>query len=125
MLEYYLCATDEEGNQILGHKMTEDMMVRWANQITALTWSNMSVVEGQGEGEGEGEGQGQGRMTCWCFRFLSEEAYQSFRAQFVVRMWETMHQTPWEKAKVRVLLCFLSVWRRYEEVAKFRLWLCL
>lgn len=64
MLEYYLCATDEEGNQILGHKMTEDMMVRWANQITALTWSNMSVVEGQGEGEGKG------RMTCWCFRFF-------------------------------------------------------
>lgn len=96
-LEYWLCAADEAGNTVLADRMTGDMMVRWASQISALTWSSMSA---------------EGRMSCWCFRFATGEAYASFRAQFVVRMWETMHQTPWEKAKVCLLFAFCLRRRR-------------
>lgn len=86
VLEFYLSATDENGNRILAHQITSEMMVRWAHQITALTWSHMQ----------------NGRMSCWCFRFLSGEAYESFKQQFIVRMWETKHEMPWAKAKVKL-----------------------
>jgi hypothetical protein len=81
--EYWLIASTEEG-QLLTHKINTEMNQRWSSKMYSLTWNNFS----------------EKTQTSWCFRFLDEQAFVTFQTAFTKALWETLHQTSWEKSKV-------------------------
>lgn len=82
--EYWLIANTEEGH-VLSHQITSEMNQRWSSKMWSLTWNHLSEKEIQ---------------SSWCFRFLDEEAFVTFQQAFTRALWETLHQTSWDKSKV-------------------------
>ncbi|ETW83963.1 hypothetical protein HETIRDRAFT_381245 [Heterobasidion irregulare TC 32-1] len=81
--DYWLTASDEAG-QVLVHRISSDMMQRWSPPTWSLTWNHMSE---------------SGTQSSWCLRFSSHDAFEEFQLEFTKRLWESLHQTAWEKAK--------------------------
>jgi len=82
--EYWLSASDSEGD-LLVHRLTSDMNQRWSSTMWSLTWNFMSH---------------SGTQSSWCLRFRSQEGYDQFQLAFMKGIWESLHQTSWEKVKV-------------------------
>ncbi|KAA1466428.1 VID27 cytoplasmic protein [Dentipellis sp. KUC8613] len=80
---YWLTSTNEE-RQILAHRVTSDIMPRFTPSSWTFSWNYM------------GPGNTQ---TTWCLTFISQNAYDGFQAELTKRVWETLHQQPWSKAK--------------------------
>lgn len=82
--EYWLIGSSDEG-QVLNHKINPDMNQRWSSKMHSLTWNYFSEKKTQ---------------SSRCFRFFDEQAFANFQAAFTKALWETLHQTSWEKSKV-------------------------
>ncbi|KAG6335306.1 hypothetical protein ID866_3790 [Astraeus odoratus] len=79
---YWLTATNEEGD-ILVHKIASDMNPRWSPKTQSLTWNYYL----------------DGTYGSWAFQFISDDAYENFKAAFARASWETLQRTPFDKIK--------------------------
>ncbi|KAI0068735.1 VID27 cytoplasmic protein [Artomyces pyxidatus] len=80
---YFLTASTAEG-QLLAHRITSDLNQRWSPATWSITWNHMSDT---------------GNQSSWCLRFLSQTDFEDFQVELTKRLWETLHQTSWEKVK--------------------------
>jgi hypothetical protein len=83
--DYWLAATGDTG-PLLAHKISGDMNQRFSHKMCTLTWNNVGD---------------DGSQTSWLFRF-NQDDFGVFLQKFTECMWESLHQTTWAKAKVRV-----------------------
>ena len=83
--EYWLTAT-RDAVYLLAHKVSEDMNQRFSHKMSTLTWNHL------------GE---DGSQNSWLFKFRPDD-YAIFLQKFVECSWESLHKTPWAKAKVSV-----------------------
>jgi hypothetical protein len=83
--DYWLAATGDTG-PLLAHRICGDMNQRFSHKMCTLTWNNVGD---------------DGSQTSWLFRF-NQDDFGVFLEKFTECMWESLHQTTWAKAKVRV-----------------------
>lgn len=81
--DYWITATGQDG-QVLAHRVSTEMNQRKSVPMTSLTWNNFNGSE----------------LTSWCIRFGSGEDMETFSNALTQAIWETLHQSPWAKAKV-------------------------
>ncbi|TFK55935.1 VID27 cytoplasmic protein [Heliocybe sulcata] len=81
--EYYLVAATPQ-SQLLTHRIAPEINQRWAKKVQSLTWNAVSD---------------NGDQSSWCFRFMSEQAYEAFQEVYTRALWETLHHVPWGKIK--------------------------
>lgn len=81
---FYLTAHNDE-RLLLTHLISSNMNPKWTHRMLSITWNMLNADNTGG--------------TSWCFRFASEEDYTVMAEMFVRCLWETLHQTPWEKIK--------------------------
>ncbi|KAI0318699.1 VID27 cytoplasmic protein-domain-containing protein [Amylostereum chailletii] len=80
---YFLTASNADG-QMLAHRIVSGLMQRWSAPMWSLTWNHMSHT---------------GDQSSWCLKFKSQDAFDAFQEEFTKRLWETLHQSSWEKVK--------------------------
>ncbi|KAJ7276462.1 VID27 cytoplasmic protein [Mycena haematopus] len=82
--ETWLTASSE-GNQVLAHKLSQNMNQRWTSKMRSLTWNHFNDDQD---------------MNSWVLRFSGEvEDYEAFLQTFTQVMWEMLYQTAWGKMK--------------------------
>jgi VID27 PH-like domain len=86
--EYWLTATRDTGH-LLAHKISDDMNQRFSHKMYTLTWNHL--------------GDDDGSQNSWLFRFNPDD-FGVFLQKFTECLWESLHQTQWAKAKVRIFL---------------------
>lgn len=82
--EYWMVASNDSGD-LFAHRVSSEMNQRWSHKMQSLTWNQ---IEDDGSG------------YSWLFRFLNQEQFSAFLEAFTQCLWESLHQTPWAKAKV-------------------------
>lgn len=87
---YWIVAATKEGS-LLAHRISPDTNPRLSHKMLTFTWNNFAGDNGQN--------------SSWLFRFTTEDDYANFITTFVRAQWETLHQAPFEKMKVRRLIC--------------------
>ncbi|TFK75851.1 VID27-domain-containing protein [Pluteus cervinus] len=81
--EYWMLSSNEQGD-LLAHRISSEMNQRWSHKMLSLTWNYIQA-----------DGSGQS----WLFRFLEEDTFGAFLQMFTQCLWESLHQSPWGKAK--------------------------
>ncbi|KAJ7368363.1 VID27 cytoplasmic protein-domain-containing protein [Mycena albidolilacea] len=83
--ESWLTATGDDGEQLLAHKIADNMNQRWTSKMRSLTWNHFSEDQ---------------VATSWVLRFSGEvEDYEAFLQAFTQVLWEMLYQTAWGKMK--------------------------
>lgn len=86
---YWLSASNEQG-LVLAHKISSEMNQRFSHKMFAFTWNHISDA---------------GAQSSWLFRFPTEEDYNRLLQIYTQALWQTNHQMPWSKIKVRRIPC--------------------
>ncbi|KAK7061778.1 VID27 cytoplasmic protein-domain-containing protein [Favolaschia claudopus] len=81
--ESWLTASSGD-DQLLAHKIADNMNQRWTSKMRSLTWNHLSDDQ---------------VMTSWVLRFRALEDYEAFLQGFTQVLWETLYQTAWGKMK--------------------------
>lgn len=82
---YWLTASNDNG-LLLTHRIHSSMNQRFSHKMLSLTWNHLGDDNSQ---------------SSWLFRFHSEENFGNALKIFTQCLWESLHQTPWGKIKVR------------------------
>lgn len=77
-----------DGDAVLCHQINSGMNPRNTAHMSALTWNHIPFA-------------GDGDFSSWLFQFEAPEAYDAFTKAFTKALWETLHKSPWQKAKAR------------------------
>ena len=85
---YWLTASNDKG-LLLTHRIHSSMNQRFSPKMLSLTWNHLGDDNSQ---------------SSWLFRFHSEENFGNALQTFTQCLWESLHQTPWGKIKVRSLI---------------------
>ena len=85
---YWLTASNDKGI-LLTHRIHSSMNQRFSPKMLSLTWNHLGDDNSQ---------------SSWLFRFHSEENFGNALQIFTQCLWESLHQTPWGKIKVRSML---------------------
>lgn len=85
---YWLTASNDNGF-LLTHRIHSSMNQRFSPKMLSLTWNHLDDNNSQ---------------SSWLFRFHSEENFSNALQIFTQCLWESLHQTPWGKIKVRSLI---------------------
>jgi hypothetical protein len=85
---YWLTASNDKGI-LLTHRIHSSMNQRFSPKMLSLTWNHLGDDNSQ---------------SSWLFRFHSEENFQNALKTFTQCLWESLHQTPWGKIKVRSMV---------------------
>lgn len=83
---YFITAWNAESGQMLAHRISSNLMARWAAPMWALTWNHVSQA---------------GDQNSWGLHFQSQDGFDRFQEEFTKKLWETLNETSWEKIKVR------------------------
>lgn len=82
---YWLTASNDNGI-LLAHPISSDMNQRFSHKMLSLTWNHLTEDNSQ---------------SSWLFRFQTQEDFGNLVTTFTKCLWETLHQIPWGKIKVR------------------------
>ena len=85
---YWLTASNDSGF-LLTHRIHSSMNQRFSPKMLSLTWNHLGDNNSQ---------------SSWLFRFHSEENFGNALQIFTQCLWESLHETPWGKIKVRSLI---------------------
>lgn len=85
---YWLTASNDKG-LLLTHRIHSSMNQRFSPKMLSLTWNHLGDNNSQ---------------SSWLFRFHSEENFGNALQTFTQCLWESLHQTPWGKIKVRSMI---------------------
>lgn len=85
---YWLTASNDKG-LLLTHRICSSMNQRFSPKMLSLTWNHLGDDNSQ---------------SSWLFRFHSEENFGHALQTFTQCLWESLHQSPWGKIKVRSMI---------------------
>ena len=85
---YWLTASNDKGI-LLTHRIHSSMNQRFSHKMLSLTWNHLGDHNSQ---------------SSWLFRFHSEEDFGNALQTFTQCLWESLHQIPWGKIKVRSMI---------------------
>ena len=85
---YWLSASNDKGI-LLTHRIHSSMNQRFSPKMLSLTWNHFGDDNSQ---------------SSWLFRFHSEDDFGNALQTFTQCLWESLHQTPWGKIKVRSMI---------------------
>ena len=88
---YWLSASNDKGI-LLTHRIHSSMNQRFSHKMLSLTWNHFGDDNSQ---------------SSWLFRFHSEDDFGNALQTFTQCLWESLHQTPWGKIKVRSMIWFI------------------
>ncbi len=70
----WITATTDLGQQLLSHKISSELNVRWSTKLSSATWDYTSRA---------------GYLSSWCLKFEGPQSYKEFREAYLA----CLHQT--------------------------------